>query len=321
MRARDLRLLLSLSVLTPATLVAADVRAQPAAPADDAGAHFERGVSFFRDGDYTGAMVEFKKAYELDPRYSVLYNIGQTSKELKDYAGALSSFERYLSEGGAEIEAEKKKRVEGWVAELKGKIAHITIKTNVEGAEVAVDDVTVGTTPIEKPVVMNAGRRKVALLKSGYAPLTRFVEVAGTETKTLELDLVALTAEDKGDKGAGPKTIEHTPWPWVGLGLTGALGIGTGVVGGLALSKKSAFEDELTKFPNTKATIDDARSEAKTFALTADILGGFTAAGAALTIVAFVVDYGRSEPSDAAPKRATIRPLVGPGFIGASGSF
>jgi hypothetical protein len=41
------------------------------APADEAGAHFDRGVSFFKDGDYTAAMVEFRKAYELDANYSM----------------------------------------------------------------------------------------------------------------------------------------------------------------------------------------------------------------------------------------------------------
>lgn len=321
MTAMRSRLLLAAALTALVVGVAAEAAAQqPSSQTEDPSSHFERGVSFFRDNDFTAAMVEFKKAYELDPRYSVLYNIGQTSKELKDYAGALTSFERYLSEGGAEIEAEKRKRVEGWVAELKGKIATVQIKSNVEGAEVAVDDVTVGATPLPKPVVVNAGKRKIALQKSGYAPLTRFVEVAGTEVKELDLELVPLTA---GDGGGGdkrpPKPIEHTPWPWVGLGLTGALGVSTGVVGGLALGKKAAFEDELAKFPNTKQAIDDARSSARTFALTGDILGAFTGVGAVLTVVAFAVDYGRSSPAD--EKKAEITPLVGPGFVGARGTF
>src|SRR5262245_21054253 len=72
--------------------------AQAAPPAEDAGSHFDRGVSFFKDGDYVAAMVQFKRAYELDPNFSVLYNIGQTARELKSYSEALTALERYLKE-------------------------------------------------------------------------------------------------------------------------------------------------------------------------------------------------------------------------------
>jgi tetratricopeptide (TPR) repeat protein len=287
---------------------------------NDASAHFERGMTFFKDGDYVAAMVEFKKAYEIDPNYRGLYNLGQTSKELRDYAAALDTFERYLAEGGNEIEAERKKKVEGWVAELREKIARVTLTTNVPGAEITVDDVLVGTTPLTKPVTMNAGRRRVVVTKDGYAPLTRFIDVAGTETKTIALDLSSLTGGGGGGGGGNQVAeVEHTPWPWVGLGVTGALGIATGVVGGLALSKKSTFDDALGAFPTSATVIEEARDDARKFALAADVLGGITGAAAVLTIVAFAVDYGRS-PSEP-EKKESARLLLAPGFVGVEGSF
>jgi tetratricopeptide (TPR) repeat protein len=291
---------------------------------NDASAHFERGMTFFKDGDYVAAMVEFKKAYEIDPNYRGLYNLGQTSKELRDYAASLDSFERYLAEGGSEIDPERKKKVEGWVAELREKIGRVTLTTNVPGAEITVDDVLVGKTPLAKPVTMNAGRRRVVVTKDGYAPLTRFIDVAGTETKTLALDLASLSSGGGGGGGGGKVIeVEHTPWPWVGLGVTGALGIATGVVGGLALGKKSTFDDALTTFPASTQVIEEAREDARRFALAADILGGVTGAAAVLTIVAFAVDYGRSagEPESPPEKKAAAHVIVAPGFVGVSGSF
>jgi hypothetical protein len=268
-------------------------------------------------------MVQFKRAYEIAPNYQVLFNIGQTARELKSYSEALRALEKYLAEGGAEIDAERRKNVEGWVTDLKEKVALVTIKTNVDGVEIAVDDVVVGKTPLAEPIVMDAGRRKVGALKEGYAPITRFVEVAGAEKKEIDLALVSLSGGGGGGGGgggaAGPKEIEHTPWPWVGLGVTGALGVATGVMGGLALSKKADFEDALVAFPTTAQSIEDARSDAKTFALTADVLGGLTGAAAALTIVAFIVDYGRSPEEPA--KASSIEPIITPGFVGARGAF
>ncbi|MBK6512534.1 MAG: PEGA domain-containing protein [Polyangiaceae bacterium] len=312
-----------LAVILAASVAAPPAGAQEAEAGADAYASWERGKKFFKEGDYVAAMVQFKRAYEIAPNYQVLFNIGQTARELKSYSEALRALEKYLAEGGAEIDAERRKNVEGWVTDLKEKVASVTIKTNVDGVEIAVDDVVVGKTPLAEPIVMDAGRRKVGALKEGYAPITRFVEVAGAEKKEIDLALVSLSGGGGGGGGgggaAGPKEIEHTPWPWVGLGVTGALGVATGVMGGLALSKKADFEDALVAFPTTAQSIEDARSDAKTFALTADVLGGLTGAAAALTIVAFIVDYGRSPEEPA--KASSIEPIITPGFVGARGAF
>ena len=49
-----------------------------AAPADNsakAGEHFGAGVEFYKNRDYAAALVEFKRAYELDPHHRVLFNL------------------------------------------------------------------------------------------------------------------------------------------------------------------------------------------------------------------------------------------------------
>ncbi len=288
---------------------------------ENAGAHYERGVAFAEDREYVAAMVEFKKAYALDPRYPVLFNIGQTANELKDYANALSSYELYLEQGGAEIDADRRAKVEGLIKEVKQKVATITIAINVDGAAVTVDDVEVGVTPLGKPVRMSAGRRKITITRSGYEPMTRVVEIAGTEEKTLTYELVSLTGGGGGGGGvAGPPEVQHTPWPWIGLSATVALGIGTGVMAGLTLSKHGDLEDALATAPTTKDAVDAVRDDAKTFALVTDVLLGVTILGAGLTGLAFGLDYGRSADG-ATEEPATTVLVVGPGFAGVHGAF
>lgn len=301
----------------------------PAAPGADAGAHFERGVSFFKDGDHEAAMVEFKKAYEIAPNYRVLYNLGQTSRELRDYAVALTTFELYLAEGGAEIEAERRASVEGWIADLRGKVGSLAIATNVEGADVAIDDIAVGKTPLAKPIRVNAGRRKLTMSKVGHAPLTRFVDVAGTEQKALQIDLVPLTAAQAPPVTAPtpvtppPTSIEESDgpsaWPWAALGITAATGAATAIVGAIALSKKSDFDDALETYPTSAAAVDDARSDARAFATTADVLGGVTIAGAIVTVLGFVIEGQKGGDDEAA--RRPVRVVASPGFTGLDGSF
>ncbi len=312
---------LSFMVVGLVLATAAPAAAQPA----QAGEHFERGVSFFRDGDYVAAMVEFKKAYEVDPNWRVLYNLGQTSRELRDYAAALTSFERYLAEGGEGVDAERKKRVEGWVAELRGKVASVTLEVGVADAEVTVDDLAVGKTPLKKPIVVNAGRRKISVTRSGYVPLTRFVDVAGTEKKVLELELLPVGGpsakpdpEQRSPLAPARQPEGASPWPWAAFGVTAAAGTVTAILGGLAISKKSEFDDALKVVPTSKDAVDEARDDARSLAIAADVMGGVTIAGAVVTIVGFAVEgaKGSVERTAAGPSF-----VAGPTFVGVRGSF
>jgi hypothetical protein len=291
----------------------------PHAFAEDASSHFEQGVAFFKDGDFEGALVSFKRAYELSPEYRVLYNLGQTSRELRDYASALENFERYLAEGGNEIEEARRKRVEGWITELKPKVARLTIKTNVAGAEVTVDDLSRGKTPLEGALIVNAGRRKISLVKSGYATVQRIVEVAGTQPVSLDLELVPLDSQAPVPTGianpsasAAPTTStsvpsEPTPAPWIALAGTAAFGITTGVLGGVSLSKKSALDDELARFPSNGESIEAARGTAKDFALATDIMAGITIASAAVTVVLFITEYATGDTAEASSTRPSSK--------------
>ena len=112
-------------IAVAALLAAGAARADP--KSDEASQRFKSGVAFYKDHDFVAAMVEFKRAYELVPNYVVLYNIGQTARELKDYAAALTAYERYLRDGGAKVLAPRKKEVQGAIDELKKKVGAIKI--------------------------------------------------------------------------------------------------------------------------------------------------------------------------------------------------
>ena len=138
---------------------------------------FDRGVLLFNEGDFRAALVEFRRAYEMTGNYKMLYNVGQTEYELQDYAGALKSFQRYLEAGGTEIESGRRAEVEGEVKGLGARVAHLKITSNVDGAEVLIDDVLIGKTPLAEPVLVSIGRRKVTLQKDGAVSAPRVVEV------------------------------------------------------------------------------------------------------------------------------------------------
>jgi len=324
--------------------------AAAAAPSPDekreASERFQRGVKFHKDAEYQAALIEFKRAYELAPNYLVLYNLGQTSRELKDHAGALRYFERYLAAGGKEIAAKRRRDVEQWVEELRPKVARVTLGTAPEGAEITVDDVVVGVTPLSEPLVLNAGRRKINATLSGHMPVQRFVDLAGSEEVKVALELTPLLAS--APQGAPPAQAATPPvaapppappprregtsaLPWVGLAATGALAVGWGVLGVMTLGAQSDFEDELDR-RTTSGAVDDARSKARTLALATDIVAGVTVVSATLTVVAFAVEPGSDEASPAPGSAAGTRGArgagvsqvvirIGPGSVGLLGRF
>jgi hypothetical protein len=256
---------------------------------DEASERFRSGVAFYKDHDFTAALVEFKRAYELAPNYRVLFNLGQTARELKDYASALTTLEQYLREGGQEVPAARRKDVQASVDELKKKVGRVKIAASVEGAEILVDDVSVGVAPLANPVVVNVGRHKLAATKTGFTPATRMVDVAGMAEAPVTLELARIDeprveAPPPPPVKTGPPTVV-----WVMLGATGASGIVAGVMGGLAVSARSSLSQALGTFPGSAKSIADAQSRTRTFAVGTDVMLGLTAAAAITTTVLFVL--------------------------------
>lgn len=291
----------------------------------EASSHFERGVKLYGEGDYAGSLVEFKRAYEIAPSYKVLFNLGQAAFELKDYVSAQNAFEQYLSEGGEKIDAARKKKVNQYLSDLKTRVAHVRVKLTADGAEVQVDDAPVGKSPISDPLVVNVGRRKITVVKEGFQPVVKTIDLAGGDSTEIEIVLVPKETEPPAAptpapapapapvQPAPPAARSLPPGPFIALGITGATGISAAIVGGLALAAKSDYDDEVAKFPGNPTTIAEAGDKTHTLAIATDVLVGVTAAGGAVTLLLFVTQLGQ-EP--AAPKVG-----VGPGGAFVSGTF
>lgn len=303
---------------------------------DEARSRFQRGVELFKDNDYRAALIEFKRAYELAPNYKVLYNLGQTSLELQDYASALRAFEQYMKEGGKDVPPKRKTEVEAELAKLRTRVAKLTIEVNVEGAEVSVDDIVVGKTPLTEPLTVSAGRRKISVSKSGMTTATRTIDIAGGDVQKVPLELVepqttVVTTTTNPTTGNVETTTVTAPKPtivevppqktknwtpvWIGVGVTGGLAIGTAVFGVLALGQKSTFDTRVSTLGQSTKSIDDARSSTRTFALVTDVVGGAAIVAGGVTLV-----LALTRPT-VVKEGAFVRPYFSPFGGGVAGAF
>src|SRR5579864_8475531 len=130
-------------VVSAAVAVDRPASAQDAESATrDAAKHFQRGVSLYGEADYRAALVEFRRAYALVPNAAVLYNVGETEYQLQDYAGALTTFKRYLAETSPT--ESHRSEVESNVDVLRSRVGRLSIQTVPSGADISVDDQPIG---------------------------------------------------------------------------------------------------------------------------------------------------------------------------------
>ncbi len=288
-----------------------------------AAARFQQGVELYREGSYEGALAEFRKAYQITPSYRVLYNIAQTQYVLHDFVGAYKSLRQYVAAGGADIPADRRAQVDDMSAKLAERIAHLEISTNVAGADIRVDDVSVGHSPLSEAIPVNVGARKVSATKAGLSEAVRVVTVAGKETVKVDLHM----EESQGlashrtqlpptgsviEKSAAPPARPSHLGLVVSLSTTAALAVGTGVFGYLALRAQSDFKNQLNVYPNTRDQVESARTKSKNYGYIADSFGAATILSGGAALYFALTSGGSSQPAKSG--KATVvgwAPTVG----------
>ena len=290
-----------------------------------AAARFQLAVELYREGGFEGALAEFKKAYQISPSYRVLYNIAQTQYALHDFVGAHKSLMQYMTEGGSEIPADRHVQVDEMSAKLVDRIAYLQISTNVAGADIRVDDINVGISPLPRAVPVNVGTRRVSATKAGSPDTVRMVTVAGKESVKLDLQLaeptvmstkVAPSAVSRPGPLIVKKQVQAAPGRTgliVSLSTTAALAVGTGTFGFLALRAQNDLKDQVNTFPNTKDKIEDARSKSRNYGYVTDALGAATLISGGVAIYFILSHRGDSPtPKPEKPKSTILlAPTVG----------
>jgi hypothetical protein len=97
------------------------------------------------------------------------------------------------------------------------------------------------------------------------------------------------------------------------------LAVGTGVTGALALESKSTLTNDLNAFPGSPTAINNARSEARSFAIASDALLAGTAVMAGIALYFTLRSSSSSSPTASAITDPRIR--VGLGGVVLEGGF
>ena len=183
--------------MNAASLVLLALLAQTAPPTASpeararAQALLKEGAKLYEKGELAPALEKFTQAYMEYKSPKLLFNIGQTSRDLGRLAEAMDAFERFLAEATdapADMTAEAKKSV----VELQVKLGRLQLECSIPGAEVSVDGKLVGLAPLTNLVWATPGTHQVTARHPTFAPAIEYVLVSADSIHKVSLWLLPL---------------------------------------------------------------------------------------------------------------------------------
>ena len=240
---RGRSLLLAALLVAGGAVVPAVARSESASQRSEAVAKLQEGARALQEGAYVDALAAFKEAYRLVPSPKIHFNFGLAYLGLGRYADALDAFEsfdREARDAKPESIAEARKQI----AELRGRVATLSIACDTAAAEVFVDGRARGTTPLGGPFYVDPGAHQLVVRSAGAAPHVRAFSAAAGQAVKLDVRLaavaiteparphavaerapgVALSATPRPRAAEEPAPLYRRPAFWIAVGVVAVAG-------------------------------------------------------------------------------------------------
>jgi hypothetical protein len=281
----------------------------------DAGRHFRRGVELYGEANYSGALVEFKRAYALAPTSAALYDIGEAEFQLQNYAAALKTFRQFTVQYNPSDSHWA--GVESSIQVLSSRVGLIRVTTTPVGADIALDDEAVGKTPLDEPLLASIGRRKVVASMPGRPPAAQYVELAAGDDVAVSLDLPmgppAITVVPSQDnrqpsihvvasRSANTPTLRGIGWFFASSFTAGWI-----IFGALAIEQANALAEARSEL-TTSSTLNHHASLTTTYAAIADSMAAASLLTGGVTLYLTLSSSKERPRSSAGTGRITIGP-------------
>ncbi len=176
-------------------LASAAESTKPAAPlgeslAGTAKDAYVSGQILLNNSDFAGALKKYGQAYDLSKDPRLLFNMAVCARSLHSYAQMQSLLTRYAREAGTAMTPEDRIDVDNALAAIRNLVGAVRLTVTEAGADVAVDGLAVGATPLGSPLVVDLGTHKLSVTKPGFQPADWTVDVKGGAAVTVAITLV-----------------------------------------------------------------------------------------------------------------------------------
>lgn len=269
---------------------------------DDARSLFLRGQTAYSQGDYEDAASLWERAFALDPRVGLQYNLSQAYERIGRLEDAAASLQRYVD--GTTPDDARLSDARARLAAIRERIARtsVLVEGGPEGAVLLVDDADRGRLPRPDALTVPAGSHTIRVRAPGFEDFVASVAVPAGQTVEVHVLMARTASTSSSSIPVGPiVTI-----------TAGGVVLATGlVIGAVALGQASGATSR------TGSEADSARS----LALASDVLWVTGAVAASAGVVWLITELSASPtPSDRAFQ---LVPYASPSGGGAvlAGSF
>jgi tetratricopeptide (TPR) repeat protein len=295
-------------------------------PMEEARLRYARGLSLYAGAEYVLALVEFERAYQLSPNYRVLYNIGQVRIQLGRYARAFEALTQYVKEGGDAIDPDRRAAVQKDIDMLAERTAKLIVRTNEPGADIQLDGVVIGVSPLAGPLIVDAGEHNIGVRKVGFYDKFQSVTLAGRDARTVDFDLVKLKSDGPAvvvERRTERQIVERPSRPlmWASWAATGTLGVGAGVAGYFGIQKAQELESKRTAFPLKQDEMQRTKRSAQTLFLAADLMGASAVVMGGISVYLTLSSSEKAVNKVTRRAPGTVRVGISPKGVKLSGSF
>jgi hypothetical protein len=168
-------------VATLSVVIATPAWGQPAPTPEEvqqAQVRWNEGKAYFDAGNFEAARVAFKQAYTVFPHAAFLQNLGEAELRTGRNVEAARHFTAFLraSSSGSPAQRELAKKS---LARASERLGSIVVTTNVDDAEIRIDDEVVGRSPLGSLAwYVEPGRHLVTARKDGYLDGSERIDVS-----------------------------------------------------------------------------------------------------------------------------------------------
>lgn len=171
--------------------------------------HFNEGNEAFRRGDTHEAYRQYQTAWQLHRTFDIACNLGRAEAELGKVAEAADHLayclDHFSSSPQQDLRAARQRYSELFKT-VRAQVSSLKLEVNPDGAEVFVNGVSLGTTPLERDVFVLPGTQTVELELEGYRSLRREIPASAGESRSLQLRLERL---DPSAPPTGSTAVTH----------------------------------------------------------------------------------------------------------------
>lgn len=206
--------------------------------------------------------------------------------------------------------------------DIEPKVPQLTLElaNAPEGVRVLVDAAEVPSAALSAPLSLNPGKH-VIVARAGEREKRAEVKLDSGQSRTLTLDLSGLEQSPKKTQRSAPTAVKPSgsAWVYVGFGVAGAGALVGSVTGIMALSKSSSVKEDCVDGRCPPAAHDDLDS-ARRYGTVSTLAFVVAGVGAGVGVYALLAS-GESSPERRASRERRLDAWVGPGSVGARGSF